>query len=140
LCSGSRSRSSIQSVGQIHLPTLVIDANATAARELANQLTHSGFAADVAHSCAAARAARLHKYYGSIVFVGDLSESDALESIAELRRRWSRTWIIVISSSAPPDAQQLVFRCGADALLIAPFSMADLTSRLFAFSLRSRPP
>jgi DNA-binding response OmpR family regulator len=123
-----------------YLPTLVVDANITAAKELADGLTHSGFSADIAISFSAARAASRRRYYGTIVFFGDLSRPAVLECVAELRKRSSRTWIIAISSTAPTDAQELALRPTVDALLTAPFPMRDLITRLFAFSLRSRPP
>ena len=40
-----------------HMPTLVVDSNGTIANQLAEQLSHSGFHADVAISCHAAHAA-----------------------------------------------------------------------------------
>lgn len=122
-----------------YLPTLVIDANGAAAKQLADQLSRSGFPADIAINRSAAEAARLRRYYGSIVFVGDLSRPADLQSIVELRKKSQRTWIIAISSTRPPEARNEIVRREADALLIAPFSMKDLISRLFAFSLRSRP-
>jgi DNA-binding response OmpR family regulator len=122
-----------------YVPTLVIDANGASAGQLAHQLKHSGIAADSATSCPAAIAAVRAHYYGSIVFIGDLSHPPDLQCIAALRKRVPRTWIIVISSTAPRDTRQLFLRQGVDALLVTPFSMQDLASRLSAFSLRSRP-
>jgi DNA-binding response OmpR family regulator len=48
-------------------------------------------------------------------------------------------WIIVLSDLQPENALVLAHRPGVDAVLSAPFSMQDLTSRLAAFSLRARP-
>jgi DNA-binding response OmpR family regulator len=123
-----------------YVPTLVIHANAAAARNLADQLEHCGFTADTAASGPPAISAVRARYYGSIVFVGDASHSPDLQCIAELRRRVPRTWIIAISSTAPRDTRELFLRYGVDALIATPFSVQDLASRLFAFSLRSRPP
>jgi DNA-binding response OmpR family regulator len=132
------SYTSIPSFG--YLPTLVVDANSTTAKKLVDRLNRSGFPTDVAISCTAALAASRRRNYGAIVFVGDLSRAADLECVDDLRKRSSRTWIIVISSTTPADAQKPALRYTVDALLTSPFSMPDLLSRLFAFSLRSRPP
>lgn len=55
---------------------------------------------------------------------------------------WSaapRVWIIVLSDLQPENALARPHRQDIDAVLSAPFSMSDLTSRLAAFSLRARP-
>jgi DNA-binding response OmpR family regulator len=121
-----------------YLPTLVVDSNAGAANQLAEQLSHSGFRADVATSCHAAQAAARTRHYGALVVVADLSLGADLECLTSLRTRAPNTWILVISSSPQPDAQ-VIFQCGADSLLIAPFSLEELTFRLSAFARRSRP-
>jgi DNA-binding response OmpR family regulator len=122
-----------------YLPTLVLDANAATASLLAAQLSHHGFRADIATSCSAAHAALRRQHYASVVAVADLSRSTDLQCLAELRTRSPRTWIIVIGSDPPHDAERLIWRHGADALLLAPFSVEHVISRLRAFSLRSRP-
>ena len=123
-----------------YVSTLVIDVNAASAEQLANQLRHSGFAADSATSCPAALSALRARYYGSMVFVGDLSDPRDLKCIAELRNRVPRTWLIMISATTLHDTRELFLRYGVDALLVTPFSVQDLASRLLAFSMRSRPP
>jgi DNA-binding response OmpR family regulator len=122
-----------------YLPTLVLDSNGPAAKLLADQLSHHGFTADVATSCSAAQAAFRSRYYGSAVIVADLSLLTDLQCISNLRTQSPRTWIIVISSDAPPDAQERILRHGADAVLTCPFSMRELIARLLTCSLRSRP-
>jgi DNA-binding response OmpR family regulator len=122
-----------------HQPTLVIDSNSTAGSQLVEQLSHCGFQADVATSPHAAHAAARAKHFGAFVVVIDLSVATDLECLRGLRARAPGTWILVISSRPHHDAQQVVFHCGADALLIAPFSVEELTFRLSAFSHRSRP-
>jgi PleD family two-component response regulator len=125
--------------GHTYQPTLVVDSNTTAAGQLAEQLSHCGFQADIATSPPAAHAAARAKHFGAFVVVIDLSVATDLECLRGLRARAPGTWIIVISSRPHHDAQQVVFHCGADALLIAPFSVEELTFRLSAFSHRSRP-
>jgi DNA-binding response OmpR family regulator len=123
-----------------YAPTLVIDTNGAAAEKLVNRLRRSGFTADTAVSCPAAIAAVRARSYASMIFVGDAGHLPDLQCIAQLRRRAHSTWIIMISSTAPHDMRELYLHFGVDALLVAPFSMEDLEFRLWAFSLRSRPP
>jgi DNA-binding response OmpR family regulator len=75
-----------------------------------------------------------------MVFVGDLSDPQDLKCITELRNRVPRTWLIMISATTLHDTRELFLRYGVDALLVTPFSVQDLVSRLLAFSMRSRPP
>ena len=124
--------------GQCYLPTLVVDANGTAATQLANQLRRSGFSADVATNWPTAHAAARSRHYGSLVVVADPSLPVDLECLARLRGTAPRTWIIVVSSTTQHTVPQEILHCGADSLLTAPFSMEELTSRLLAFSRRSR--
>jgi DNA-binding response OmpR family regulator len=121
-------------------PTLVVDSNGAAANQLADQLSHSGFHADVATHPQAAHAAVRAKHYGALVAVVDLSVAADLECLRGLRERSPDAWIIAISSKSHRAAQQVAFHCGADALLIAPFSLEELTFRLSEFSHRSRRP
>jgi len=121
------------------LPTLVVDPHADAAEQLADYLRRCGFPADVATSCWHAKSAVRERYYGCLVLVADLSLPADLECLTTLRRDAPRSWVIVVSLRAYPDAQQVVLRCGADSLLIAPFSAVDLIERLSAFQRRSRP-
>ena len=124
-----------------YLPTLILDADAAAAEILADQLRLHNLAAEVATSCWAAHAAVRRKHYRSLVIVADLHSPTDLNCITGLRARALSSWIVVIGvSKQSPDVPQLVWRCGAHALLVAPFSLIDLIARLFAFSLRpSRP-
>jgi len=122
-----------------HLPILVIDSDQSAGDQLADYLSHHGFDADVATSCWSARAALRETTYGTLVAVADLNQRPDLECVAELRTAAPRTWIIVVSLRRYPDAHQVVLGCGADSLLIAPYSFTELLGRLTAFACRSRP-
>jgi DNA-binding response OmpR family regulator len=108
------------------LPTLVVDPDAATANQLAVQLSHSGFPGDVATSCWAALAATGPKRYRALVVVADLSQPGDLGCLTALRTKAPGAWIIVIASRAPPNAQRVIFECGADSLLVAPFSVEDL--------------
>lgn len=119
---------------------LVVDINSAAANQLAAQLRHSGFLVDVAVSAQAAHLEVRAKHYDTLVTVVDLNQSGDVYLLKDLRKSSQRSWIIVISSAPCTHALQIVFRCGADSLLSAPFSIEELTFRLSALSIRSRPP
>lgn len=121
-------------------PTLVIDVHGAAAKQLAEQLTRSGLTADSADTSLEAMAAVRFRRYWSMIFLGDLSDPEDVQCISELRKRASRTWIIMISSTEVHDARQLYAEHGVDAQIVAPFSVEALVSRLMALSRHSRPP
>ena len=122
------------------LPTLIIDTHGAAAKQLAEQLTHSGFTANSADTCARALVAMRAQHYRSMIFLGDVSDPEDVRCIAELRKRAPSTWIIMISSAELHDARELYLRYGIDAQIVTPFSTGDLVSRVMAFSRHSRPP
>jgi len=119
--------------------TLLVDANNEHGGQLVEQLNHAGFKTDFAVSWGAAHAAVRTHYYHSLIVVAELDLPIDREQLDELRRAAPRVWMIVLSDHASERAQKLARRHGLDALLSAPFSMHDLTSRLAAFSLRARP-
>lgn len=121
-------------------PTLVVDFNGDAAMQLAEQLSHFGFPADIAGSYQTALASARAKRYHSVVMVADLTQEIDLECLTGLRKRAHSAWIIAVSARPCTHAEQIIRRCGADSLLIAPFTVEELTYRLSAFSRRSRPP
>ena len=119
--------------------TLLLDANTEQSGWLMEQLNRAGFRTDFAVSWSAARAALGANYYHSCVVIADLEQAVQLERLDELRQAVPRVWIIVLNDP-PSDAVPIgMHRQGIDAVLSAPFSMQDLTSRLAAFSLRARP-
>jgi DNA-binding response OmpR family regulator len=119
--------------------TLLVDANNEHGGQLVEQLNHAGFKTDFAVSWGAAHAALGANSYQSCIVVADLDQAADLEQLGELRRAALRVRIIVLSDLQPEKALALPHRQGVDAVLSAPFSMQDLTSRLAAFSLRARP-
>jgi len=119
--------------------TLLVDANLEHGGKLVEQLNRAGFRTDFAVSWSAARAALAANYYHSCIVVADLDQPADLSQLDELRRAALRVWIMVLSDLQPEKALLLAHRQGVDAVLSAPFSMEDLTSRLAAFSLRARP-
>jgi DNA-binding response OmpR family regulator len=119
--------------------TLLVDADIAPGGQLVEQLSHAGFKTDFAVSWGAAGAALKANYYHSCIVVADLDQLVDREQLDELRRAAPRVWMIVLSDHPSERAQRIVHRRGLDALLSAPFSMHDLTSRLAAFSLQARP-
>jgi DNA-binding response OmpR family regulator len=119
--------------------TLLVDANNEHGGQLVGQLNHAGFKTDFAVSWGAAHAALRANAYQSCIVVADLDQPSDLEQLDQLRRAALSVWIIVLSDLPPDNALVLAHRQGVDAVLPAPFSMQDLTSRLAAFSLRSKP-
>lgn len=119
--------------------TLLVDANIPHGGQLVEQLNHAGFRTDFAVSCVAAHAALRANYYHSCIVVADLDQRADREQLVELRRAIPRVWMIALSDHSSERAQRIVLRRGVDAVLSAPFSVQDLTSRLAACSLRARP-
>lgn len=131
-------RNTVNSSPPSHLPTLVVDSNGVAANQLAEQLIHRGFPTDVATGYPAARAATRSRHYGALVVIADFIRTVDLEGVRTLRTSVPNAWIVVINSRPHPDAHRLILERCADSLLVAPFSVEDLTDRLAAFSRRSR--
>ncbi len=119
--------------------TLLLDANNEHGGQLVEQLNHAGFKTDFAVSWSAAHAALRANSYHSFIVVADLDQAAVLEQLDALRRAALRVWIIVLSDLQAEGALALAHRQGVDAVLSAPYSVQDLTSRLAAFSLRARP-
>ena len=118
--------------------TLLVDTNVEYGRRLSEQLNHAGFRTDLAVSWRAAHAALGTNYYHACLMTVDLNQLVDLEQLDALRCAAPRVWMIILSDRQPEQPQNLAHRHGVDALLSAPFSMHDLTSRLAAFSLRAR--
>jgi DNA-binding response OmpR family regulator len=119
--------------------TLVVDTSTAQGGQLADQLNHAGFGAEFAVSWHIARATLRANHYQSCIVVADLDRVEDLKQMSELRRVAMSVWMIALCDLRAESTLLLARRQGVDALLSAPFSMLDLTSRLAAFSLRSRP-
>jgi DNA-binding response OmpR family regulator len=119
--------------------TLLVDANIEHGGKLVEQLNRAGFRTDFAMSCAAARAVLGVNYYHCCVVVADLDRETDLEQIEELRSAAPRVWIVAVSDGHPERAGGFALPSGVDSLLLAPFSVLELTTRLSGLSRRSRP-
>ena len=126
-------------VQQSYVPILVLDLDGASASELADTLRQRSFNAAFVTNCREALTAISANDYGTLVVIADLSRVDDLRCLAALRKQAPRAWIITISARPHSEAQHVIFQHGADSLLTVPFSIDDLTFRLWAFSQRSRP-
>jgi len=122
-----------------HSRTLVVDASAAQGGQLSDQLSHAGFKAEFAVSWHGARASLRANHYHSCIVVADLNQAEDLKQLSEPRGVAMSVWLLVLCDLQAEGTLLLARRQGVDAVLSAPFSMHDLTSRLAAFSLRSRP-
>lgn len=122
-----------------HSRTLVVDASAVQGGQLSDQLNHAGFKAECALSWHEARASLRANHYHSCIVVADLNQVEHLKQLSELRGVAMSVWIIVLCDLQAENTLLLARRHGVDAVLSAPFSMLELTSRLAAFSIRARP-
>jgi DNA-binding response OmpR family regulator len=122
-----------------HSRTLVVDASAAQGGQLSGLLNHAGFKAEFAGSWHGARTSLRANHYNSCIVVADLNQVDDLKQLNELRGVAKSVWIVVLCDLQAQTTLLLARRLGVDAVLPASFSMLDLTSRLAAFSLRSRP-
>jgi hypothetical protein len=68
-----------------------------------------------------------------------LNQAKDLKQLSELLGVAMSVWLIVLCDLQAEGTLLLAQLQGVDAVLSAPFSMLDLTSRLAAFTLRSRP-
>ena len=119
--------------------TLLIDADLEYGAWLLQQLQTAGFLTDLACGWAAARALLRASSYHSCVVMADLEQVAHLEHFGQLRRATPTVWLIVLSHLPINRALPLAHAQGADAVLAEPFSMNDLTLRLQALSVRTRP-
>jgi len=118
---------------------LLIDVHTDQGGRLVEQLNRAGFRTDLTVSWSAARGALAANFYHSCVVVANLNRQADLDQLDVLRRAALRVWIIVVSDLPTEDALVIAHRQGVDAVITAPFSVQDLTSRLAAFALRARP-
>lgn len=119
--------------------TLLVDNNTEAAVLLAAQLAHAGFPTRIAATCSTALDLVTTEQFWFIIVVSTLEDAVCLDGLRKLSRRAPRAWLIVISASDNPSAIHLVHKCGGDALITAPFAVAELAGRLAALSVRRRP-
>jgi DNA-binding response OmpR family regulator len=120
-------------------PILLFDPNPVAARRLAMQLRHAGFATYVTFDGAAAVSSARGRQFASIVVIADLADSQMRRCLHELRGADSEACLIVISDPAVEGDRDLVRELGGNAMLDVPFTILDLSQRLSMISPRVQP-
>jgi DNA-binding response OmpR family regulator len=118
--------------------TLLVDWNATAADQLAAQLGHAGFPAEVAYSAELALLAVERRHFRSVVVVADLARVECIACLRAVSHASPRSWLVVIGSRDDAAARELVLQSGADVLMTAPFAVDGLASRLASLASHER--
>lgn len=123
----------------MHLPVLLLDPDESSARSLAAQLQQVGFDVETVVTAAEALELLETRVFSSMVIAADLADASCRQCIGDLRRASPRAWLIVLTDERGANKDDTVRGYGADAILMSPCSVDDLTRRLVAFRLRSRP-
>ena len=121
------------------LPILLFDRDPVAARILAMQLRHAGFATHVTLDGAAAISSARSKQFSAIVVIADLADSQMRHCLHQIRDADPEARLIVISDPAVDRARQVVRELGGDATMDVPFTVSDLAQRLSVLPARARP-
>lgn len=121
------------------MPVLLLDPQRDSATELATQLALNGFPTRIESTGAGAQLAIKEGQFATLIVIADVDDKACLDWLDDLRRTASRSWMIVVSPRCDTKTCNLIYRHGGDACVTAPVSIDDLTQRLAAFQLRSRP-
>src|ERR1700722_14083042 len=108
------------------LPILLFDRDPVAARALAMQLRHAGFATYVTFDGVAAISRARGKQFPPIAATADLADSQMLHCLHQSRDADPEAWLIVISDPTVDRARQVVRELGGDATMDVPFTISDL--------------
>ena len=121
------------------MPVLLIDPHMDSAVKLAAELALNGFATRIENTGVGAQSAIKESHFSTLIVIADLDDKACLDWLDELRRTASRSWMIIVSPRCDTKTCNLIYRHGGDACVKAPVSLDDLTKRLAAFQLCSRP-
>ena len=121
------------------LPILLFDRDPVAARVLAMQLRHAGFAAYVTFDGVAAISSARGKQFAAIVVIADLADSQMRHCLHQIRDADPEAWLIVISDPTVDRARQVVRELGGNATMDVPFTVSDLAQRLSVLPARALP-
>jgi DNA-binding response OmpR family regulator len=120
-------------------PVLLLEPNVENANQLAPRLEAAGFDVRVETCSLSAFQALRKSFFFALVVIADLADQDCLVTLATLRRKAPRSWMIVVASRCDIRTCDLIHRHGGDACVAVPISVDDLIDRLDAFQLRARP-
>jgi DNA-binding response OmpR family regulator len=121
------------------LPILLFDRDPVAARVLAMQLRHAGFAAYVTFDGVAAISSARGKQFAAIVVIADLADSQMRHCLHQIRDADPEAWLIVISDPTVDRARHVVRELGGNATMDVPFTVSDLAQRLSVLPARALP-
>ena len=120
------------------LSILLFDTDPIAARALAMQLRHAGFATYVTFDGASAVSSARGKQFASIVVVADLADSQMRHCLHQIRDADPEAWLILIADPALARGSRVIQELGVNATIEVPFTVLDLTQRLSALPIRPR--
>jgi DNA-binding response OmpR family regulator len=119
----------------MQLPILLFDPDPVAARVLAMQLRHAGFA--TLNGAAAISNARSGEFV-SIVVIADLADSQMRHCLHQIREAYTKAWLLIIFDPTSNRDENSVCEL-ADVTMDVPFTVTDLAQRLDLLSRRVRP-
>jgi len=124
----------------MRLPVMILDADSGASVQLAAQLNHAGFAIELVTTPADALDVLGYRVCSAVIVVVDhVDDQDFQESLTDLRHAAPKAWMLVVTDDPPQRAIQIVRQCGADELLVTPFSLATLIEYLAVHIRLPRP-
>lgn len=124
----------------MRLPVMLLDSDSSAAAQLATQLRHAGFAIDIVSSTSEALDVLAYRVFSIVVVVADfVDDEEVQQSLTDLRHAAPKAWMLVVTDDPPQRASQIVHQCGADELIVTPFSVGTLIQYLAAHIRLPRP-
>jgi DNA-binding response OmpR family regulator len=115
----------------MRLPVLLLDSDATAAIQLAAQLRHAGFAIEMVSTASEALDVLGFRVCSVLIVVADLvGDEECLQCLTDLRHAAPKAWMLVVTDDPPERGFEIVRECGADELMVTPFSVAMLIQYL----------
>jgi len=119
---------------------LVIEDDATTAREIAMALAGHGHEVVVAQDGTAALQRAIQEHYDAITLDRMLPGMDGLGIVAALRRRRIMTPVLMISALTDVDARIAGLRAGGDDYMIKPFAPNEMAARVEVMLRRAATP
>jgi len=115
---------------------LVVEDELRIAEILKAGLERAGFVVDAVRSCADAREALTLTAYDAAILDLGLPDGDGLKLLAELRPKFDRVPILVLTARDAVEDRVSGLDAGADDYLVKPFAMAELVARTKALLRR----
>jgi len=124
----------------MRLPVMLLDSDSGAATQLGAQLHHAGFSIELVTTPADALEVLGYRVCSAVIVIADrVDDEDFQESLTDLRHAAPKAWMLVVTDDPPQRASQIVRQCGADELIVTPFSVATLIQYLAVHIRLPRP-